>query len=42
MPARATMPAISSGLSDAPPTKAPSMAGSARNSPMFADVTLPP
>ena len=42
IPARATMPAISSGLSDAPPTSAPSMAGSARNSPMFADVTLPP
>ena len=34
--ARATIPAISSGLSDAPPTSAPSMPGSARNSPMFA------
>ena len=32
-----TMPAISSGLSDAPPTSAPSIAGSARNSPMLAD-----
>src|SRR5687768_17295523 len=42
MPARATMPAISSGLSDAPPTSAPSMVGSARNSPILADVTLPP
>ena len=41
-PARATIPAISSGLSDAPPTSAPSMAGSARNSSMFAEVTLPP
>ncbi len=40
--ARATMPLISSGLSEAPPTRAPSMAGSARNSPMLADVTLPP
>ena len=38
----ATIPAISSGLREAPPTSAPSMAGSARNSPMFADVTLPP
>ena len=35
-------PAISSGLSEAPPTSAPSIAGSARNSPMFAAVTLPP
>ncbi len=42
IPARATMPAISSGLSEAPPTSAPSIAGSARNSPMFAEVTLPP
>ena len=42
MPARATMPAISSGLSEAPPTSAPSIDGSARNSPMLADVTLPP
>ncbi len=42
MPARATIPAISSGLRDAPPTRAPSIAGSARNSPMFALVTLPP
>ena len=42
IPARATIPAISSGLSDAPPTNAPSIAGSARNSPMFAEVTLPP
>src|SRR5262245_61829202 len=42
IPARATIPAISSGLSEAPPTSAPSMDGSARNSPMFADVTLPP
>ncbi len=41
-PARATMPAISSGLSEAPPTSAPSIAGSARNSPMLAEVTLPP
>src|SRR5215211_3281143 len=41
-PARATIPAISSGLSDAPPTSAPSIEGSARNSPMLADVTLPP
>ena len=41
-PARPTIPAISSGLSDAPPTSAPSIAGSARNSPMFAAVTLPP
>ncbi len=38
----AMMPAISSGLSDAPPTSAPSIDGSARNSPMFAEVTLPP
>ena len=35
-PARATIPAISSGLSEAPPTSAPSIAGSARNSPMLA------
>ena len=42
IPARATMPAISSGLSEAPPTRAPSIAGSARNSPIFAEVTLPP
>ena len=42
IPARATIPAISSGLSDAPPTSAPSIDGSARNSPMFAEVTLPP
>ena len=41
-PARATIPAISSGFSEAPPTSAPSIAGSARNSAMFADVTLPP
>src|SRR5436190_14781996 len=41
-PARATIPAISSGLSDAPPTSAPSIEGSARNSAMFDDVTLPP
>ena len=41
-PARATIPAISSALRDAPPTSAPSMAGSARNSPMVAVVTLPP
>ncbi len=41
-PARATIPAISSGFSDAPPTRAPSIEGSARNSAMFADVTLPP
>ena len=41
-PARATIPAISSGLSDAPPTSAPSIAGSARNSAMLAEVTLPP
>jgi hypothetical protein len=40
--ARATIPAISSGLSDAPPTSAPSIPGSAKNSPMLADVTLPP
>src|SRR5206468_8970737 len=33
-PARATIPAISSGLSEAPPTSAPSIPGSARNSPM--------
>ena len=42
MAARPTIPAISSGLSDAPPTSAPSMPGSARNSAMFALVTLPP
>ena len=42
MPARATMPAISSGLSEAPPTSAPSIEGSARNSPIVPDVTLPP
>ena len=42
IPARATMPAISSGLSEAPPMSAPSTPGSARNSPMFAEVTLPP
>ena len=42
IPARATIPAISSGLSDAPPTSAPSMAGSEKNSSMFAEVTLPP
>ena len=41
-PARATIPAISSGLSDAPPTRAPSIEGSARNSAMLDDVTLPP
>ena len=41
-PARATIPAISSGLSDAPPTRAPSIDGSARNSPIAAEVTLPP
>ena len=41
-PARATIPAISSGLSEAPPTSAPSMDGSAKNSPMLAEVTLPP
>src|SRR5436190_13950478 len=40
--ARATIPAISSGLSEAPPTSAPSIAGSPTNSPMLADVTLPP
>ena len=40
--ARATMPAISSTLRLAPPTSAPSMAGSARNSPAEALVTLPP
>ena len=40
--ARATIPAISSGLSEAPPTSAPSIEGSARNSAMFAAVTLPP
>ena len=37
-----TIPAISSGLSDAPPTSAPSMLGSARKSAMLAAVTLPP
>ena len=42
IPARATIPAISSGLSEAPPTSAPSIAGSEKNSSMFADVTLPP
>ena len=42
IPARATIPAISSGLSDAPPTSAPSIAGSEKNSSMFAEVTLPP
>ena len=42
IPARAAMPAISSGLSEAPPMSAPSTPGSARNSPMFAEVTLPP
>ena len=41
-PARATIPAISSGLSDAPPTSAPSIDGSAMNSSIDADVTLPP
>ena len=41
-PARATMPAISSGLSEAPPTRAPSIDGSAMNSSIDADVTLPP
>ncbi len=40
--ARATMPAISSGLSDAPPTRPPSIECSSRNSPMLALVTLPP
>src|SRR6185369_3957223 len=40
--ARATIPAISSGLSEAPPTSAPSIAGSARNSPIAPEVTLPP
>jgi hypothetical protein len=29
-------------LSEAPPTRAPSIDGSPRNSPMFAEVTLPP
>ena len=38
-PARATIPAISSGLSEAPPTSAPSMVGSARKSAMLAAVT---
>src|SRR5687767_7214584 len=42
MPARATIPAISSGLSEAPPTSAPSMDGSAKKVSMFVDVTLPP
>src|SRR5215204_3168665 len=41
-PARATIPAISSAFRDAPPTSAPSIAGSERNSAMLADVTLPP
>src|SRR5262245_37300677 len=41
-PARPTIPAISSGFSEAPPTSAPSIEGSPRNSPMFAAVTLPP
>ena len=41
-PARATIPAISSGFSEAPPMSAPSTPGSARNSAMFAEVTLPP
>src|SRR4029079_11266183 len=41
-PARPTIPAISSGLSEAPPTRAPSIPGSVRSSPMFAAVTLPP
>ena len=41
-PARATIPAISSTFRLAPPTRAPSMPGSARNSPMAALVTLPP
>ena len=41
-PARATIPAISSGLSNAPPTRAPSIDGSAMNSSIAADVTLPP
>ena len=41
-PARATMPAISSGLREAPPTRAPSISGSAKNSSMLEDVTLPP
>ena len=41
-PARATIPAISSGLSDAPPTSAPSIDGSAMNSSIADDVTLPP
>ena len=40
-PARATMPAISSGLSDAPPTRAPSIDGSARNSSMLAGGDAP-
>src|SRR5664280_1922552 len=40
--ALATMPAISSGLSEAPPTSPPSIECSARNSPMLALVTLPP
>jgi len=42
MPARATMPAISSGFSDAPPTSAPSIDGSAMNSSIAALVTEPP
>src|ERR1035437_4414276 len=40
--ALATMPAISSGLGEAPPTSPPSIECSARNSPMLALVTLPP
>src|ERR1035437_7957173 len=40
--ALATMPAISSGLSEAPPTSPPSIECSAKNSPMLALVTLPP
>ncbi len=40
--ARATIPAISSGLSEAPPTSAPSIDVSARNSSIVALVTEPP
>ena len=40
--ARATMPAISSTLRLAPPTRAPSNSGSAMNASMVALVTLPP
>ena len=41
-PARATIPDISSGLSEAPPTSAPSIDGSFMNSAKVALVTLPP